>query len=67
MPRPAKATRRQTINAGIEYKKGNRKEAYELWKKAAAGRKEQYEKKRNKKQKAAAAAAAAAPAAENPS
>ncbi len=52
MPRGAKSARRQKINAGIEYKKGNRKEAYELWQKAAAARKERYESKRNKHKKA---------------
>lgn len=55
MPRPSKTTRRQIVNAGIEYKKGNRKEAYALWAKAANARKERLEAKRNKKQKAAEA------------
>ena len=58
MPRPAKTIRRQIVNAGLEYKKGNRKEAYELWAKAAEARKERCESKRNKKQKAAEEAAA---------
>ena len=58
MPRPAKAIRQQMINAGAEYKKGNRKEAYEMWVKAAAARKEHYEAKRNKKKRAAEQAAA---------
>ncbi len=56
MPRPAKTIRRQIINASIEYKKGNKKEAYALWAKATAARKERFEAKRNKKQKAAEAA-----------
>ncbi len=48
MPRPSKAVRRQKVNAGIEYKKGNRKEAYDLWAKAAEGRRElQTKKKKN--------------------
>ena len=58
MPRPAKTIRQQKINAGVEYKKGNRKEAYEMWAKAAAARKEHYEAKRNKKKRAAEQAAA---------
>jgi hypothetical protein len=58
MPRPAKASRRQLINAGIEFKKGNVKEAYVLWAKSAASRKERYEAKHNKKKRAAEAAAA---------
>ena len=48
MPRPNKTFRRHKINAGIAYKRGDRKEAYELWAKAAAGIKELHEKKRNK-------------------
>ena len=59
MPRPTKAFRRHKISAAEEWKKGNRKEAYELWAKAAVGLKEHREKKRNKKAKAAAEAAAA--------
>ena len=47
------------MSAAEEWKKGNRKEAYELWAKAAVGLKEHREKKRNKKAKAAAEAAAA--------
>lgn len=60
MPRPAKASNRQRINAAIEFKKGNRKEAYVLWEKAAAARKERLDAKRNKKKRAAEEAAAAA-------
>jgi hypothetical protein len=41
--------RRQKVNAGLEYKKGNRKEAYELWTKAADGQRAlQTKKKKNK-------------------
>ncbi len=48
MPRPSKAVRRQKVNAGNEYRKGNRKEAYALWSKAAVGRRElQAKKKKN--------------------
>lgn len=60
MPRPTKAFRRLKINAAAAFKRGNKKEAYTLWEKAAAGMKEHREKKRNKKQKAAEQAAAAA-------
>ncbi len=60
MPRPCKAIRRQLIDAGTEYKKGNRKAAYEAWAKAAAARKARYEAKHNKKQRAAAEEAAKA-------
>ncbi len=52
MPRPSKAVKRQRVSAGEEYKRGNKKEAYELWDKAAAARKELQAKKRNKKAKA---------------
>ncbi len=48
MPRPNKTFRRQKINAAIAFKRGDRKEAYKLWEKAAAGIKELREKKRNK-------------------
>ncbi len=48
MPRPTKVFRRQKVNAAIEWKRGNRKEAYELWEKAAQSLKEHREKKRNK-------------------
>lgn len=50
MPRPSKAVRRQKINAGLEYKKGNRKAAYDLWTKAAGTRVE-LQVKKNKNQK----------------
>lgn len=58
MPRPSKTIRRQIINAGIAFKKGNRKEAYDLWAKAAAARKERFDAKRFKKKRAAEAAQA---------
>jgi|GEM_PF-978303 len=60
MPRPTKAFRRQKINAAIEYKRGNKKEAYKLWEQASASTKEHGYKKRNKKKIAAEEAAAAA-------
>jgi len=49
MPRPSKACKRQKVNAAIEYKKGNKKEAYKLWEEAAQTRKDLQAKKRNKK------------------
>jgi len=52
MPRPTKAFRRQKVNAASEFKKGNRKEAYQLWEKAAQGLKDHQAKKRNKKKPA---------------
>jgi hypothetical protein len=52
MPRPAKASRRQKINAGIAYKKGERKEAYDLWRKADQAVKDRAAAKRNKHKKA---------------
>lgn len=54
MPRPTKAYRRTKIQAAIEWKRGDKKEAYKLWAKASASLQEHGEKKRNKKQKAAA-------------
>ena len=48
MPRPTKAFRRMKINAAIAYKRGDRKEAYGLWAKAAAAMKEHREKKQNR-------------------
>jgi len=48
MPRPNKAMRRHKINAAIAYKRGDRKEAYDLWRKAADGLKEMREKKRTR-------------------
>jgi hypothetical protein len=48
VPRPTKAFKRQKINAAIAYKKGERKEAYELWEKAAKGMHEHRAKKKNK-------------------
>lgn len=49
MPRPTKAFRRMKVNAAAAYKRGDRKEAYELWQKASDGLKEHQAKKRNKK------------------
>ena len=60
MPRPTKVFRRQKINAAIAWKRGDRKEAYNLWEKAAASVKEHRAKKRNKKKDAEAANAAEA-------
>ncbi|MBI4717809.1 MAG: hypothetical protein HY763_08405 [Planctomycetes bacterium] len=54
MPRPTKAFRRQKINAAIAFKRGDRKEAYQLWEKAAASLKAHRDKKRTKKATAAA-------------
>ena len=48
MPRPNKAFRRQKINAAIAWKRGDKKEAYKLWEKAAKGTKEHREEKRHK-------------------
>ncbi len=46
MPRPKKALRRIRLNAITAWKRGEKKEAYQLWEKAAAGRKEHFAKKR---------------------
>ena len=48
MPRPNKATRRQKINAAIAYKRGDRKEAYDLWRKASDTLREMRQKKRTR-------------------
>ena len=40
------------IRAAVAYKRGERKEAYKLWEKAAAGIKEHRAKKRSKNQAA---------------
>lgn len=48
MPRPKKTFRRMKINAAIAYKRGDRKEAYGLWKKAAAGTAEHLKKKKSR-------------------
>ena len=48
MPRPTKTFRRQRLNAAAAWKRGDKKEAYKLWEKAAAALKEHREKKRNK-------------------
>ena len=49
MPRPTKVFRRQKVSAALEWKRGNKKEAYTLWEKAAKGLKEHHAKKHNKK------------------
>ena len=49
MPRPNKAFRRQKINAAIAWKRGDRKEAYKLWEKAAASTSAHLAAKHNKK------------------
>jgi hypothetical protein len=54
MPRPSKAVRRQKVNAGIAFRKGDQEEAYKLWAKAAATRRElQAKKKKNQQGKPA--------------
>ncbi len=50
MPRPTKAFRRQKINAAIAYKRGDREEAYKLWKQASTQLREVREKKRTRHQ-----------------
>ncbi len=52
MPRPTKAIRRIKLSAADEWKKGNRKAAYDQWNKAAAEYKARLDKKRNKKKPA---------------
>lgn len=61
MPRPTKAFKRQKINAAAAWKKGERKEAYVLWEKAAKGMQEHLAKKKNKNKPAADAPTPAAP------
>ena len=59
MPRPTKAIRRIRLSAAAAWKRGEKKEAYTQWEKAAASLKEHREKKRNKnkaKEKAAESA-----------
>lgn len=51
MPRPTKAFRRMKVNAALEYKRGNRTEAYKMWEKAAAQLKEVRQAKRVRHQK----------------
>ncbi len=60
MPRPTKAFKRQRVNAAEAWKRGEKKEAYDLWAKASKSLKEHHAKKVNKKQKAAAEAKPAA-------
>lgn len=64
MPRPTKAIRRQLVNAGIAWKKGDRKEAAKLWADADKTRKEVQVKKKKGKIGREAAEAAKAKAAE---
>jgi len=52
VPRPNKTVRRQKINAGLEWKKGNRQEAYKLWADADKARKEVQAKKQKSKKPA---------------
>ena len=49
MPRASKTIKRQKVMAGIEYRKGNKEEAYKLWKAADAAQREHYAKKHNNK------------------
>jgi hypothetical protein len=53
MPRPTKAFKRQRVNAAEAWKRGEKKEAYDLWAKADKGMKEHRAKKVNKKKAAA--------------
>ena len=62
MPRPMKAFKRQRLNASIAWKKGEKKEAYELWAKAATSRAAHLAKKKGKN-KVADTTAPAEPAA----
>lgn len=48
MPRPTKAFKRQRVNAAEAWKRGEKKEAYDLWAKAAQGMKEHRAKKLTK-------------------
>ena len=48
MPRPTKTLRRTKLQAAAAWKRGDKKEAYKLWEKAAAGLKEHRFKKQNK-------------------
>jgi len=52
MPRPTKAFKRQRVNAAEAWKRGEKKEAYDLWAKASKGLKEHRAKKVNKKKAA---------------
>ena len=58
MPRPTKAFRQKRLSAAAAWKKGDKKEAYTLWEKAAASAKEHLANKRNKKKPAEAAESA---------
>lgn len=63
MPRPMKAFKRIKLNAAAAWKKGEKKEAYDLWAKAAKSRADHLAKKRGKNKGEAAPAGAPAPAA----
>ena len=52
MPRPRKTFRRIKIQAAAAWKTGDKKEAYKLWEKAAAGVREHRLAKHNKKKEA---------------
>ncbi len=55
MPRPTKAFHQMRLSAATAWRRGDRKEAYELWEKAAKGSKEHRAKKHTKTQPAEAA------------
>jgi len=59
MPRPTKAIRRIRLSAAAAWKRGEKKEAYAQWEKAAASLKEHRYKKQNKNKIKAEEAAAA--------
>ncbi len=63
MPRPMKAFKRIKLNAAAAWKKGEKKEAYDLWAKAAASRAGHLAKKRGKNKSETAPAESPAPAA----
>lgn len=52
MPRPTKVFRQKRLSAAAAWKKGDKKEAYTLWEKAAASAKEHLANKHNKKKPA---------------
>jgi hypothetical protein len=58
-----KAFKRIKLNAAAAWKKGERKEAYDLWAKAAQSRAAHRDKKKNKNKGEGAPAEGAAPAA----
>lgn len=59
MPRPTKAYRRTRMQAAVEWKRGDKKEAYKLWEKAASSLREHHAKKHNKKKPEAEGGSAA--------